>query len=125
MVNQLLWIEVLLKLSAGVLLLIAPTSVAAVLGLPRPGAGFWPRLLGTTLIGIAAASALQLSPFPGRGLTLAGSVVINLAGAAYLLALIIAGPIAPTRRGRTVLVFIFAGLALLALVEIAFAAWEG
>ena len=58
MVEQLLWVEMLLKLAAGLVLLIAPTTTAAVLGLPRPGSGFWPRLLGATLVGQGIASAL-------------------------------------------------------------------
>jgi len=122
MVNQLLWIEVLLKLAAGLMLLMAPTAVAAVLGLPRPGSGFWPRLLGAVLVGIGAASALQGFLAPGRGLHLAGSVVVNLATAAYLLGALMLGPHAPTRRGQFLMAMLLAFLVLLSLVEIAVAA---
>lgn len=121
MVNQLLWIEVVLKVSAGCLLLTAPALTTAVLGLPRPGTGFWPRLLGATLIGIGAASAVHGFLLPGHGLAPAGSLVINLAAGAFLLGVAIVGPHPPTRRGRLVLWALLGILALLILFEIAVA----
>jgi hypothetical protein len=120
MVDQLLWAEMLLKLSAGLALLIAPAMTAAVLGLPRPGSAFWPRLLGAVLIGIGSASALQ-SMASGRGLALGGSIVINLAAAAFLLSFAVLRP-PPARRGRALIWLLVASLFLLSLIEIAAAA---
>ncbi len=120
MAHQLLWLEVVLKLSAGVVLLVAPAATAAVLGLPRPGSGFWPRLLGAVLVGLAAASALYGFLLPGRGLSLAGSLAVNLASAALLFATLMLGP-PPSRRGRAVLWLLTGLLLLLSLFEIAHA----
>jgi hypothetical protein len=118
MLQQLLWIEVLSKLGTGLVLLLAPAMAAAMLGLPRPGAGFWPRLLGAVLVGIGAASALQGFLLPGRGLALAGSIAINLSAAAFLFAVITLGP-PPAQRGRLVLWLLVGLLLMMSLIEIA------
>jgi hypothetical protein len=120
MVEQLLWVEMLCKLAAGLVLLIAPTATAAVMGWPRPGSAFWPRLLGAILIGIGLASALHARAAGVRGLALGGSVSINLAAAAFLLAAVLLQPPA-ARRGRLLSWLIVATLFLLSLVEIALA----
>src|SRR5262245_66418300 len=99
MVEQLLWVEMLFKLAAGLVLLIAPTTTAAVMGWPRPGSSFWPRLLGAVLIGIGLASALNARAAGARGLGLGGSVSINLAAAAFLLIAVLLRP-PSARRGR-------------------------
>jgi hypothetical protein len=119
--DQLIWVETLLKGAVGLVLLIAPTLTAAVLGLPRSGPAFWPRLLGAVLIGIAIASALEARAPATRGLALGGSVAINLAAGAFLGSLAILYPLA-TRRGRAVLWLLVAGLLLLSLIEMAIAA---
>jgi hypothetical protein len=93
MVDELIWLEMLLKGIAGGMLLTAPTMTAAIAGWPRPGAAFWPRLLGALLIGIVAA---------------------------FLLATAILQP-AATRRGRLLTWLLTAGLFLLSLIEIALA----
>ena len=63
MMQQLLWTEVLLKGGAGLMLAAMPGSVASTLGMPAAGSGFWPRLAGALLLGIACALLLQGS-FP-------------------------------------------------------------
>lgn len=121
MLQQLLWTEVLLKGSAGILLALAPGYAAAMLGMPPAGNGFWPRLVGALLIGITAALLFQGS-FPAvRMITPAGLIAINLAGAAMLVALLVLGKASNTRRGTVLLWVIALGLALLSLVEISFA----
>ena len=117
MVEQLLWVEMLFKLAAGLALLSAPTATAAVMGWPRPGSAFWPRLLGAILIGIGLASALNARAAGGRGLALGGSVSINLAVATFLF---VSGMLRPpqTRRGRLLSWLIVATLFLLSLIEI-------
>ncbi|HEU0157691.1 MAG TPA: hypothetical protein VFR00_00185 [Hyphomicrobiaceae bacterium] len=120
MVEQLLWVEMLCKLAAGCALLMAPTTTAAVMGWPRPGAAFWPRLLGALLIGIGLASALDARAAGGRGLGLGGSVSINLAVATFLLVSVMLRPPA-ARRGRLLSWLIVGCLFLLSLIEIALA----
>src|SRR5262245_65901710 len=99
MVEQLLWVEMLFKLAAGLVLLIAPTRTAAVIGWPRAGSAFWPRLLGAMLIGIGLASELNARAAGGRGLALRRIVSINLAVAAFLFVNVMLSP-PPARRGR-------------------------
>ena len=120
MLQQLFWAEVLLKGSAAFVLILAPVKVAAVLGLPSAGNGFWPRLVGALLLGITAVILLQGSMPIAKMLTPAGLLVINLATAAMLLSVLVLGTGPNTRRGTALLWVMTAGLALLSLVEISF-----
>lgn len=119
--QQLLLIETLLKLAAGAAVLLAQLETASVLGLPRPQTGFWPRLLGAVLAGLAAALFMETRLPGSRGLALAGAVAVNLIVAFTLMAEVLAGGGAATRRGKLALWIAIAGLVLLALVEIAYA----
>jgi hypothetical protein len=119
MSEQLLWIEACLKLAGGLALTVAPRTLARLLGLPSADQPFWPRLLGALLIGLAAASLLEARMQGGLGL--AGSIAVNLAGAAMIGALLILGRAGNTRRGRLLLWLIAGALVVLGLVEIAYA----
>lgn len=118
-VQQLLWLETLLKLSGGVLLLLAPLTTLRAFGLPVATTGFWPRVVGALLIGIAAAAYIEGAWAGSRGLGLAGLVAINLAGAAVIAAAALLGRAAPTRRGTFSLWVLVALLLALSLLEIA------
>jgi hypothetical protein len=116
--QQLLWLETLLKLSGGLALLLAPVTVIRVLGLPAPGARFWPRLLGALLVGLSAATYIE-GAWPGsRGLGLAGCIAVNLAAAGLVAATAGLGSGADTRRGRAALWLLVGVLVLLVLFEI-------
>lgn len=116
--QQLLWLETLLKLLAGMVLLLAPLTALRVLGLPRPETGFWPRLCGVLLVGIAGAAFLEGAAL-GPGLGLGGVVIINLCGAA-LLAILLAFDRGPaTLRGRVAVWLTVCALAFLSVLEIA------
>lgn len=116
--QQLLWIETLLKFIPGLLLVIAPLTTLRVLGLHRPDAGFWPRLCGALLLGMAAAIFIE-GTAKGHGLGMAGVIVINLTGAAVLSSLLIleAGP--KSRRGTIAVWLTVCALVLLSITEIA------
>ncbi|MBI1650691.1 ABC transporter permease [Hyphomicrobium sulfonivorans] len=116
--QQLLWIETLLKFIPGLLLVIAPLTTLRVLGLPRPDAGFWPRLCGALLLGLAGATFIE-GTSKGHGLGLAGVIVVNLTGAAVLASLLIleAGP--KSRRGTIAVWLTVCALVLLSITEIA------
>lgn len=118
--EQLLWIEACLKLASGVALIAAPRTLARLLGLPSADQPFWPRLLGTLLIGLAAASLLEVRMQGGLGL--GGSIAVNLAGGAMIGALLILGRTGNTKRGRFLLWLTAVALIVLSLVEIAYAA---
>jgi hypothetical protein len=120
-VQQLLWLETILKLAGGTFLLIAPLTTIKVLGLPPSASGFWPRLLGAVLLGIGAAAFLEGAWDGSRGLGLAGLIVINLAGAAVIAAAALLGRGAETRRGAIALWSLVVLLLVLVLFEIAHA----
>ncbi|HRN89322.1 ABC transporter permease [Hyphomicrobium sp.] len=117
--QQLLWLETLLKLAGGILLLLAPMSTIRAFGLPASASGFWPRIVGALLIGVAAATYIEGAWAGSRGLGLAGLVVINLTGAFVIALSVLMGRAAPTRRGAFALWVLVALLVSLSLVEIA------
>ena len=57
--QQLLWLETLLKLIPGLLLALTPLTTLRILGLPRPDTGYWPRLCGALLLGFAGALFIE------------------------------------------------------------------
>jgi len=117
--QQLLWIETLLKLSAGLPLALAPGPTLRLLGLPRTETGFWLRLLGALLIGLAGATFLEGSSPGSRGLGLQGCVLINFSGVSMMTALLVldAGP--ASARGRAMMWTLVILLLLLCVLEIA------
>ncbi len=117
--QQLLWIEIFLKAAAGVTLVLIPLSAIRITGLQRPETGFWPRLLGAVVLGVAAAILISLH-FPNAhgGLGPAGLIPINLAGAGAMIAALIMGAAAPTRRGKLFIAANAAVLLALAFTEI-------
>lgn len=119
--HQLLWLETLLKLAGGIVLLLAPLTIIKILGLPPSPGGFWPRIVGALLIGLAAATFIEGAWTGSRGLGLAGLVILNVIGAAIVALAALFGDGSPTRRGAFVLWGLVALLLALALVEIAHA----
>lgn len=119
--QQLLWLETVLKLTAGLTLAIAPLTAIRAFGLPPSANGFWPRLLGMLLIGLAGAIYIEGAWGGSRGLGVGGLVIINVTTAAALALLATFGGGSGTRRGNFALWAAAALLFLLALVEIAHA----
>jgi len=117
-VQQLLWLETLLKLTPGLLLALTPLTSLRVLGLPRPDTGFWPRLCGALLVGIAGALFLE-GTSRGHGLGLAGCIIINLCGATVLATLLVLDRGPTSTRGRVVVWALVCALVTLSVVEIA------
>jgi hypothetical protein len=120
-VQQLLWFETVLKLTGGIVLVLAPLTAIKILGLPSSANGFWPRLLGAVLIGLSAATFIEGAWEGSRGLGLAGLIVINILGAAIIAIVGLFGGGAGTRRGMFTLSALAVLLFVLALVEIAHA----
>jgi hypothetical protein len=119
-VQQLLWFEVFSKAAAGIVLVLLPLTAISAVGLFRPENGFWPRLLGSAVLGMAGAVFISISyPAAHGSLGPAGLIPINLAGAGALIAQLIMGSAAPTRRGKVVILISAAILLILAFLEIA------
>jgi hypothetical protein len=118
MLQQILWLETLLKASGAFVLLLAPLSACHLLGLPKPQTALWPRLLGAVLLGLAAATYAEGIGWDGLGLV--GLILVNLIAAAVILVLLVLAKAAPTARGSLTLGVLAGLLSLLSLVEIAF-----
>jgi hypothetical protein len=118
-VQQLLSIEILLKLAGGLFLMLAPLSTIKLLGLPRTESGFWPRLLGAVLIGLAGALYVEGRTPGSQGLGLAGCVIVNFSAVSILAGSLAldAGP--PSARGRAVVWALVVLLVCLSVLEIA------
>lgn len=118
--QQLLWIETLLKLSGGLVLVLAPLTAIKVLGLPAAETGFWPRLLGAVLIGLGAAVFLE-GRFGGlsRGLGIAGCLLVNMIAVTVIVSQLVLMKSPPTRRGPIILWLLVTLLLLLVAFEIA------
>lgn len=118
--QQILWFELVIKALAGLTLFLIPLTAIRITGMQRPENGFWPRLLGAVIFGIACAVFITLNfPDAKGGLGPAGLIPINLAGAAAMIAPLIMGSAAPTRRGRLFILVNAVVLLTLAFLEIA------
>ena len=118
--QQLLWFEVVLKAAAGLALVVLPISAIRLVGMQRPETGFWPRLLGAVVLGIAGGVFITLrDPQAVGGIGPAGLIPINLAGAGAMIGHLIMGNAAPTGRGRLFILANALVLLTLAFLEIA------
>lgn len=120
--QQILWAEIVIKAIAGLVLLIVPLSAILIAGLTRPVTGLWPRLVGALSLAIAASILIGLEYPASRGsVGPAALVPINLLSAAVLIAALVMGTAAPTRRGKFLVAASAISLTLLAFLEIAHA----
>ncbi|MEL6372782.1 MAG: hypothetical protein AAFR04_02310 [Pseudomonadota bacterium] len=120
MLQQLLFFEAVLKGVSGLFLITFPLTTIKVFGLQAAASGFWPRMLGAALIGMAMASAIEAILPAQNGLGLGGSLAMNLVAILVLLSLLIMGHAAPSRRGRALIWLMLLALFLLCLVEVAY-----
>ncbi len=118
--QSILLFDLLLKLSLGLVLIIAPILSCRILGLPTPNAGFWPRVLGAVLIGHAGGLFLEGAVPNVHGLGLGGSLIVNLAMAAMIAAQIVLKAAGTTRRGHAFLWLLVATLIFISFAELAF-----
>ena len=118
--QQILWFEVALKGILGIALFVMPLSAARLCGLQHPGSGFWPRLVGALLLGLAAGVFIKAEfPTVQGGIGPGGLIATNLAGASALAGALILGKAAPSRRGWFLILIVTILLLALAFVEIA------
>lgn len=116
--SQILLLEALIKLVFGTPLVLAPLATLKLCGLPCPPTGFWPRIAGGLLLGLAAAIFIELRVPGANGLGLHGLIAINLFGAAMIAGPMIMNAGATTLRGCVALWLVTALLFILALAEI-------
>ncbi|MEO0619331.1 MAG: hypothetical protein AAFZ01_08610 [Pseudomonadota bacterium] len=101
MAEQILWLNTLLAAVGALTLAIAPASLTRILGLPRAGDTFYPRLLAVTLAAIACA--LVAEGYGHDGLGIDGIATINLIGGGSIAALLLFGGLVMAKRGRWLL----------------------
>ena len=120
MLDQILWMNALLCLGAGILLFIIPKITIRILGLPGTDQFFYPRLLGAALLGIGIAIIIERTAPNSIGLGAGGGVAIDLFAATTLALQLIAGRTGMAVRGRTVLWILVLGLAFMGFILIAY-----
>jgi len=116
--DQLLWLDVLVKAVGGVLLLVIPRVTIAALGLPRSDQAFYPRLLGVLLLAIALAIFADAADWTGDGLGASGAALINIAGGVLIYTLVLVPRPFLSTRGRILLWATGGLLLLLGLAEL-------
>jgi hypothetical protein len=123
--KTLLFIDGLVNLLFGFLLLLFPAGVIQTLGLPATNASFYPSLLGGVLFGVGLALFLELagSGLRFRGLGLGGAILINFFGAAVLIYWLLFGHLGIPARGRIILWGVGIIVFLIGLVELAAKSW--
>jgi hypothetical protein len=115
--NLILFIDAIINLLLGILLLPASPKVADFLGVPAVEPGFYPSILGAVLFGIGIA--LLIETFKGNhrfsGLGLYGAIAINLCGGFVLAYWLIFIELHLPLRG---LIFLWTLVSLLILISI-------
>ena len=120
MLDQILWFDALLKLVAGLPLALLPQAAIAVFGLPRVQNGFYARLFGAVLVGLALAIIVEgRSGHTQAGLGPGGALSVNVAGGIVLIGQIVFGRSDLTLRGRLLCWGIVAALSALSIAEFA------
>jgi hypothetical protein len=124
--RSLLIVDSAINLILGILLMLYPTNLAAVLGLPAASEGFYPTILGAVLFGIGLALAMEAAvPVAvGHGLGLLGAIAINLCGGLALLAWLFFGQLGLPVRGQIILWVVCVLVLSLSLAELARRPWR-
>lgn len=117
----LLTIDGVINLVLGVLLMVFPDRLVALLGVPPAPNGFYPNLLGGVLFGIGLALMIESRhrTEKGSGLGLTGAVAINLCGGLVLTVWLVFGDLALPARGLFFLWSIVLLLVGISMVELA------
>jgi hypothetical protein len=122
----LLTVDAVVNLLLGIGLLLFPTGLIRVLGLPATSTHFYTSILGAVLVGIGLALLVEVrgDRQQVRGLALGGAIVINLCGAGVLLYWLLSGGLELPDRGRVLLWLIVLVVLFLAAVELRAGSWQ-
>jgi peptidoglycan/LPS O-acetylase OafA/YrhL len=113
--STILLIDAAISLVLGLFLLVFPTRLVKLLGLP-PAETFYPGILGAVVVGIAIALFLDWKRKPPGlvGLGVGGAIAIDLCAALFLAVWLLLGGVHLPVRGRIVL---WAVVAVLVIVS--------
>jgi hypothetical protein len=122
----LLFIDGIVNLLLGIILLSFPAGLIDLLGLPRTNTFFYASILGAVIFGIGVALLLELYGFPKgiRGLGLGGAIAINLCGGGALMVWLVAVPLHIPLRGQVILWIVAALVLMIGLVELLAKSWK-
>ena len=124
--KTLLLIDGVINLALGVLLLLFPAGIVALLGLPYTNTNFYPSILGAVLFGIGIALLIERYGATKniRGLGLGGAIAINLCGAGVLLIWLLISPFDIPLRGDIILWSIAIIVLIVGFAEIILKTWR-
>lgn len=116
--EQLLWLETLIKGATGTALLLSPKIIIRLFALPdSSSSSFWPRLTGALLVGLAAVIFMSGAKLIDDGVGLAGLAILNFCAATILVSAYWSPKPGAQRRGKSLLGFLALALYLLAIAE--------
>ena len=116
--SGLLVLDAVINLVLGILLIVFPSRLVSVLGVPPADVAFYPSLLGAVLFGIGIALIIERMR-GSSGLGLAGAISINLCAGLVLAVWLMFGRLHLPVRGMVflwVLVFVLVGVSTLELL---------
>ena len=117
--NFLLFVDALINLVLGVLLLIFSDGMVDLFGVPSTDQLFYPNILGAVLFGIGIALLIELFKNDKKisGLGLMGAIAINLCGGIVLISWLIFGSLELHLRGYIFLWTLSVVLITISLIE--------
>jgi len=118
--SPVLVIDAMINFVLGFLLVVFPTDVVELLGLPMVNHAFYPTMLGAVLIGISIALLLECNRHASGmvGLGLGGAIAINLCAAFVLAFWLLNGKLSVSLFGQIILWIITVILVLISSFEI-------
>lgn len=122
----LLAVDALVNLILGLLLLVFPVGVIALLGLPQTDTYFYATILGGVIFGIGIGLCMEWwgSTKNVSGLGLGGAIAINLCGGGVLLVWLLVGDLALPLRGHIMLWIVALAVLGIGIAEIAARSWR-
>jgi hypothetical protein len=122
----LLAIDCTVNILLGMLLLLFPTEIINLLGLPETNTNFYPSILGAVLFGIGLALFSELFCYARqfRGLGLGGAILINLVGSCVLMIWLLFGALSIPLKGQVVLWSIGLIVFSIGIAEIITKSWD-
>jgi hypothetical protein len=124
--HTLLFLDGIINLVLGVLLLLAPFGMASFLGVPEPVSFLYPGVLGGVLLGIGISLILETGGGSKNihGLGMGGAIVINFCGAGTLLGWLLMTSIDLPIRGLVLLWSIVLVVMLVGVGELIARPWQ-
>jgi hypothetical protein len=122
----LLFIDCIVNLFLGVILLLFPFGIIEFFGLPPTNTHFYPSILGAVILGIGFALLLEIIGYERNisGLGLGGAIAINIIGSFALICWLIFGSLNMPLRGQIVLWIVSVIVLLIGVVEFSTKSWR-